>query len=194
MPRKVTRSSTVPIQAGSFMRRLHPNFLKWVLNFHIHNMTSLPTVEEIKLVMFANKTNPVVAYYMIREHLGYEDAVRYYQEHNYKLTFEQDNELRMRKHRQKATVEATVLRTGLTPDEVRLLMTIPYDGHWINYPADGEAKRMYPDSPWADERFMYGWSEEEARASQLKDMLLLKEHVRYENAKAAIDQMFSKKQ
>ena len=232
------------------------NFLKWVLIFHIHNMTSqLPSVEHILEVMDEHGTNPLIAYYMIRYVLTYDEAVAYYQRHNHYLTAEQEHSLEvlryilltdlsaeeielllqinvddftkptpeelqrfkaanpghmtynrfkygvrvpgprrveeppsvayiqkvMAEHGTNPLIAYYMIRNGtdyetalalvhldgpkfaaLNPDEVKLLESVPFNGNPWRQPAPGEAERMYPDSKYPVQRFLFDCTEEEA--------------------------------
>ena len=128
-------------------RQGSPNFLIWVLIFHIHNMTSLPSVEQIQKVMQENKTNPLVAYYMLTRKLSYEDAVRFYQQERRRCP----------------------LDDGLVSDtEMKLLSEVPHDADFYES-AMLEPERMYPDSHYAIIRFNFGCSEEEAALIQKEE-------------------------
>ena len=107
-----------------------------------HEVHELPSVAHIQKVMAEHGTNPLIAYYMIQYHDTYEDAVE-------RAQFEADE----------------FFASGdypLKEWEVKLLESVPFNGNPWRQPAPGEAERMFPDSKYPVQRFLYGCTEEEA--------------------------------
>ena len=115
------------------------------------------TKEQISAVMSVENTNPLVAYYMLRDQVPYQTAVDYYQKHNLQLNY-----LNLSgKDDLEQTVQKYIYTTGLTRDEVDLLLSVPYPSDF-DVPTEAEAKAMYPDSKYPLVRFMYGCTESAA--------------------------------
>ena len=115
------------------------------------------TKEQISAVMSVETTNPLVAYYMLRDQVPYPTAVDHYQKHNEKLKYMKF----AGKDPLEQTVQKYMFTTDLTRDEVHLLLTVPYHCDF-DIPTDAEARAMYPDSHFPIARFMYGCTEEDA--------------------------------
>ena len=137
-------------------------------------MTSLPSVAEIQKVMSENKTNPLIAYYMIEHKLGYADAVRYYQAHNRPVYPEDLFVLDVFEDDRKHDIAEIQLVTNLPMNVAELLVEVDF-AFTVFYPAEGEAQRMYPDSHVPDARFLFGWSEEKAQIECRRKWELKKE-------------------
>ena len=120
--------------------------------------------QQISVFKSRYQTCPLIAYYMLREHITYTEAVQYAQKRNrilnemdlFFLDLFTDSHFRQ--------IMKYKLETGLKYEEVDLLMQVENGHHDVNQPTDRELDQIHPNREIAAWMFLYGMSEEEARA------------------------------
>ena len=89
------------------------------------------TPERVAAEMFAHETNPVVAYYMLRDECNYPTAVKTYDEALHSISHIDISTIQ-------DDIEIDLMLSGLSRPEVEMLRTIPYTSNHITDPSPAE--------------------------------------------------------